>query len=177
MDMNEGDVLARSVSETPLYPIPPRRHHSAQRIIPTTMQYSHSLPTSPGRLHRRLSPTFLPPHHAPYLASHLAGSPPPSSFTPASLYTSSSSSGDSLHDSGRMTTTPPPSAASLPLRVGPEYAQLPPSPPRRQEVKVGYKLTMGYRSDCVRCQNAEVNHYQHLELIVPGLEEDNRMIY
>lgn len=121
-----------------------------------------------------------PPHDAPPLHYHLAGSP---SMTRSSSSSSSHHGGGAAtgflgHSSSGQVLTPLPSLAydhhsdvdndvSMGSTLPPPYVQAQ-SPGAAATAapapggKGGWKITMGFRSDCEKCQQRVPGHYTHV---------------
>ncbi|GAA5994129.1 hypothetical protein JCM11641_003831 [Rhodosporidiobolus odoratus] len=108
-------------------------------------------------------PTFVPcvaapapraPHDAPPLHQHLAGSPGPfsSGMTP-------SSSDTSIHSFSHSHSHPYPHPAGL--HDMPQDVPMSPGSAAKHG-KGGWKVTMGYRPDCDKCQQRVPGHYSHV---------------
>ncbi|GAA5932703.1 uncharacterized protein JCM15063_002181 [Sporobolomyces koalae] len=111
-----------------------------------------------------------PPHDAPPLYRHLAGSPPPRDSHLIRLdmsRTSSSNSSCSSHVPPGFQVPPPPSGPFLdpddhmmdPTTTSHQHHE---TPPPTQPTKRGWKVTMGYRPDCEKCLQRVPGHYTHV---------------
>ncbi|BGO97581.1 hypothetical protein RTBOTA2_001675 [Rhodotorula toruloides] len=118
-------------------------------------------PAAPFSFHASSNPPSLQsflaqtaPHDAPPLHQHLAGSPQASGMSRSS----SSSSVQSMHFAAA------PTFPTLPTHHEQQDAMMTPvnSPTKRQGGTGGWKVTMGYRPDCPKCQQRVPGHYSHV---------------
>ncbi|GAA6004685.1 hypothetical protein JCM10207_000981 [Rhodosporidiobolus poonsookiae] len=149
---------------TPSYPPPapaaPFQHHASHLAsLPSSFGIAFPDPTFMPLAPSLSSPAPAPraPHDAPPLHHHLAGSPqalPPSAGAGGAESSSMtpSSSGGSLHSLHSHSHAPGPPHA-------PGDHPMSPSAPR---AKGGWKVTMGYRPDCEKCQQRVQGHYSHV---------------
>lgn len=121
-------------------------------------------------------PTFMPavpssglhhpraPHDAPPLHQHLAGSPQsqfdPHTGAPISAGMTPSSSTGSLHSSYFQQQQPQPQPHPHPHELHPMPGQDVGMSPAKGGG--GWKVTMGYRPDCEKCQQHVPGHYSHV---------------
>ncbi|GAA5910965.1 uncharacterized protein JCM6883_000662 [Sporobolomyces salmoneus] len=131
-----------------------------------------AMPLSRSSTSSPFNPPPAPPHDAPPLHHHLAGSPP---------MTRSSSSSSSLAGRGGMNATPtgflghsadgqilqqpfPPPDSDNQMNEGDNDVSMDSSQQQQQQSqgKGGWKITMGFRSDCEKCQQRIPGHYTHV---------------
>ncbi|BGP13775.1 hypothetical protein JCM10213v2_001713 [Rhodosporidiobolus nylandii] len=140
----------------PAAPFHPHASHAPHSLV-SSSGFAFADPTfMPHVPSHSTAPAVRAPHDAPPLHQHLAGSPQAVStgMTP-------SSSTGSLHSYSH--SHPHPHPHPLAHDVEPHELDTPMSPNSAARAgKGGWKVTMGYRPDCEKCQQRVPGHYSHV---------------
>ncbi|GAA5867922.1 hypothetical protein JCM5296_005697 [Sporobolomyces johnsonii] len=171
-DVGMGDVGSHDAmmddSSAPAY--------TPQPAVPLSSHSSHSQPCTHSAASSSNASTLSyvqsAPHDAPPLHHHLAGSP--QTAAPMSRSSSSSSTHSMLSVSAPVSCptysvlSPPqkhfqehPMHDALPTPLAAMDVPMPQSPLAKRHGQ-GWKVTMGYRPDCDKCQQRIPGHYSHV---------------